>query len=72
MEVKSQGSDLEELWYLCPDPTAPTGPHPASGVEEEEGVEEGNGQSEDMVIHNHSLKRKVFSCTWSTTTVVRL
>ena len=25
MEVKSQGSDLEELWYLCPDPFPPSG-----------------------------------------------
>ena len=31
-----------------------------------------SGQSEDMDIHNHILKWKVFSCTWSTTTVVRL
>ena len=29
-----------------------------------------SGQSEDMDIHNHILKWKVFSCTWSTTTVV--
>ena len=25
MEVKSQGSDLEKLWYLCPDPFPPSG-----------------------------------------------
>ena len=25
MEVKSQGSDLEELWYLCLDPLPPSG-----------------------------------------------
>ena len=33
---QSQGSDLEELWYLCPDPTAP---RPAS----EDGGRRGGG-----------------------------
>ena len=36
---QSQGSDLEELWYLCPDPTAPTAPQPAS----EDGGRRGGG-----------------------------
>ena len=36
---QSQGSDLEELWYLCPDPTAPTAPRPAS----EDGGRRGGG-----------------------------
>ena len=25
MEVKSQGIDVEKLWYLCPDPFPPSG-----------------------------------------------
>ena len=38
-QFQSQGSDLEELWYLCPDPTAPTAPRPAS----EDGGRRGGG-----------------------------
>ena len=36
---QSQGSDLKELWYLCPDPTALTAPRPAS----EDGGRRGGG-----------------------------
>ena len=45
---QSQGSDLEELWYLCLDPTAPTAPARQVRKEEEEGVKEEEEEEEDL------------------------
>ena len=42
-QFQSQGSDLEELWYLCPDPTAPTAPTAPFPASEDGGRRGGGG-----------------------------